>query len=112
MSQEVSQPQSGVPNLLLVNRSMGITLTAADGAIIGRRTGAYQEYLRNCPYLSSTHAQLNYNAADGNWTITDKNSSNGTRIDGQPLVPEMPCILHEGARLQLANIEFIVETAR
>lgn len=101
--------KQGIPQLFLVNNNLGVRLAAADGAIIGRRSGIYQTYLQTCSFVSGIHAQLNYNAMEEIWTITDKNSSNGTKVDGQPLIPEIPCVLHHGSFVQVANVEFIVE---
>ena len=99
----------GIPQMFLVNNNLGIRLAAADGAVIGRRNGMYQNYLQSCPYISGTHAQLNFNAMKDEWTIMDKHSSNGTKVDGVSLTAEVPCALHNGARVQLANVEFVVE---
>lgn len=98
----------GIPHLFLVNENMHARLAAVDGAILGRRQGIYQSTLRDCSYVSGMHAQLEYNAMQG-WMLTDRNSSNGTKVDGKSLVPGVPCVLRNGARVLLANVEFVVE---
>lgn len=101
--------RSGIPQLFLVNDILHMRLAAANGAILGRRAGIYQEFLAQYNYISGTHAQLNYNQQQG-WTIDDKNSSNGTYVNGTRLIPMKPVPLHNGDLVQLANIEFRVET--
>lgn len=98
----------GIPHLFLVNENMHARLAGVDGAILGRRQGIYQSYLSSCSYVSGTHAQLEYNAMQG-WMLTDRNSSNGTKVNGKTLVPGVPCALRNGARVLLANVEFVAE---
>lgn len=99
---------NGIPTLLLTNATLSLQLTGVDGAVIGRTTGLYRSELSKFNYVSGTHAQLNYMPGQG-WCITDKNSSNGTSIGRKRLIPDMPSMLHDGDRLILANIEFIVQ---
>ena len=98
----------GIPHLFLVNDNASLRLAGVDGAVLGRRHGIYQENLAPFSYISGAHAQLAYSVGQG-WTITDKNSSNGTKVDGSALVPEIPCVLHNGSKVQLANVEFFIE---
>lgn len=90
--------------LLLANGLLGISLEGVDGAVLGRRQGIYQSQLARFPYVSGAHAQLKFEALQNHWTVTDMNSSNGTRYNGEPLSPGVPCRLEQGATLQLANV--------
>lgn len=94
--------------LILSNGLLGLTLEGVDGAVIGRRHGIYKAMFSRFPYVSGRHAQLRFDSTKNRWTITDMNSSNGSKYNGTPLLPEEPCILENGATLQLANIMLTV----
>ena len=94
--------------LILSNGLMGITIEGVDGAIIGRRQGIYCAQFSRFPYVSGTHAQLKFDSVQYKWTITDMNSSNGTKYNGNPLEPNIPCVLENGATVQLANVMLTV----
>ena len=100
--------RSGIPQLILVNDSLQMRLAGTDGAILGRRNGIYHDVLAQCHYISGTHAILNYTVQSG-WTITDRNSSNGTLVNGLRAVPNEPVRLRHGDRVILANVEFRIE---
>ena len=51
--------------------------------------------------ISRRHAQINYNEANRVYTITDLNSSNGTRLNNQPLVAGQPSQLAGGSVIGL-----------
>ncbi|MBQ8593740.1 MAG: FHA domain-containing protein [Bacteroidaceae bacterium] len=91
-------------HLILSNSMLGLTIEGVDGATIGRRQGIYQRQFSGFPYVSGTHARLNYDAVHNRWTVTDLGSSNGSKFDGEPLSPGIPCPLTDGGKLQLANI--------
>lgn len=90
--------------LILSNGLMGITIEGVDGAVIGRRQGIYCAQFSRFPYVSGTHAQLKFDSVQNKWTVTDMNSSNGTKYNGTPLLPGKPCVLENGATVQLANV--------
>jgi hypothetical protein len=52
--------------------------------------------------VSRQHARLNHSG--GQWTLTDLNSTNYTRIDGARIEPNTPMPLHDGARLQFGRV--------
>ncbi len=52
--------------------------------------------------VSRQHARLNYSA--GQWTVTDLNSTNYTRVDGAKLEPNVATPLNDGARLQFGRV--------
>jgi len=97
----------GVPVLTLANDSLNIRIVGVNGAIIGRRNGPYTQFFSQCPYVSGTHAQLRYNPATG-WCITDKHSSNGTKLNQRALQPDVEMHLNNGDTLTLANVNLQV----
>ena len=100
--------RSGLPQLFLVNDNLHLRLAATNGAILGRRSGIYSQFLSQFNYVSGVHAELHY-APDTGWSIEDKNSSNGTYVNGQRLQPAQNRTLKDRDLVQLANIEFRVE---
>lgn len=105
----VSQAPGGgsMPVLTLANDSLNIRLVAMNGAIIGRRKGPYTRFFENQAYVSGVHAQLKYNPGSG-WSIADKHSSNGTKLNQHNLQPDVEMTLNNGDILTLANISLQV----
>ena len=54
--------------------------------------------------VSRRHAVLR--ESSGQWLLTDLNSTNYTRIDGNRLSPDTPTPLNDGARVQFGRLEF------
>jgi len=52
--------------------------------------------------VSRQHARLNQNA--GQWTVTDLNSTNYTRVDGAKIEPNVATPLKDGVRLQFGRV--------
>ena len=52
--------------------------------------------------VSRQHARLNQSA--GQWTVTDLNSTNYTRVDGAKIEPNVATPLKDGARLQFGRV--------
>ncbi|MEO7913394.1 MAG: zinc ribbon domain-containing protein [Roseiflexaceae bacterium] len=52
--------------------------------------------------VSRQHARLNYSA--GQWTVTDLNSTNYTRVDGTKIEPNVATALKDGVRLQFGRV--------
>lgn len=102
--------RSNLKRIHLSNYSLGIKMQAVNGAIIGRREGPYSFILENQPYISSKHVLLEHNQYTNIWTVTDLNSSNGTSLNGINLIPGEPTAIKEGDKIQLANVELIVES--
>ena len=101
---ETTMPSSHAPKqLMLVNDALGIYLSGIDGAILGRRQGPYVQYLQRQPYVSGVHAQIKYDAAQG-WSIADKHSSNGTKVNDRKLQPDVETPLRDGDTVILANV--------
>ena len=53
--------------------------------------------------ISRVHAYIRYNAETGRSTITDNNSSHGTKVNGESLVPGQPRTLHNGDLIQIED---------
>ena len=98
---------SGVPVLTLANDSLNIRIVGINGAVIGRRKGPYTQFFEQHAYVSGVHAQLKYKAGSG-WMVTDKHSSNGTKVNQRPLQPDVDMALNNGDILTIANINLQV----
>jgi hypothetical protein len=105
----VQQPlgMPGIPTLLLYNSSLNIRIQGINGAVIGRRQGPYIQFFQNNMYVSGVHAQLKYKGDTG-WSITDKHSSNGTKLNNHPLQPDVEMSLKNGDIVTIANISLQV----
>lgn len=93
----------------LVNQVLGLRLELVDGAIIGRREGAYAATFSGQSYVSGKHARLDVARETGGWSITDLGSTNGTFVNRRRLEANVPCCLQVGDRVKIATIEFLVE---
>ncbi len=102
---EVNIP-SGPKKLQLVNSSLDISIEGQNGAVIGRRQGPYSPYFQSNMYVSGVHAQLYYKS--GIWTIVDKHSSNGTKLNGHPIQPDVEMTLNDGDVIMIANVNLKV----
>ena len=98
---------SAVPVLTLTNLSLNIRIEALNGAVIGRKQGPYSQFFKDNMYVSGVHAQLSYAAKSG-WSIVDKHSSNGTKLNGRPIQPDVEMLLNDGDVVTLANINLQV----
>ncbi len=58
--------------------------------------------------VSRQHARLDL--AGGQWTLTDLNSTNYTRVDGTRIEPNTPTPIHDGSRIQFGRIAAIFHT--
>ena len=107
--QSVSRPGSpeSMPVLTLANDSLNIRIVAMNGAIIGRRKGPYTQFFEEQAYVSGVHAQLKYNPGTG-WCVTDKHSSNGTRLNQRQMQPDVDMTLNNGDILTIANVNLQV----
>ncbi|MBQ8157744.1 MAG: FHA domain-containing protein [Prevotella sp.] len=93
--------------LTLSNSTLGIVIEGQDGAVIGRRQGPFAQFFQNNMYVSGLHAQLRYKA-DSGWSIVDKHSSNGTKLNGHRMQPDVEMSLHDGDVVMIANVNLQV----
>lgn len=73
--------------------------TVASGAVIGREAEG-REYLASHMTVSRRHAKINFN---GSWFIEDLNSSNGTFINENKIVPNEPQRINNGDSVALSH---------
>lgn len=99
---------NSMPSITLGNVVLGINIVGIDDATIGRREGPYVTLFQSNRYVSGRHAQLHFDKMRG-WTIIDKNSSNGTFVNGKKLAPETPMVLANGDTLAIANVSLKVK---
>ncbi|MBQ6768021.1 MAG: FHA domain-containing protein [Prevotella sp.] len=102
-----SGSQYHIPVMTLYNDHLDIRIVGQNGAMIGRRQGPYTQYFQNNMYVSGVHAQLVYNNETG-WSIIDKHSSNGTKLNDHALMPDVPMSLKNGDIVTLANVSMQV----
>ena len=105
-SSQSHMPQ-GIPQLLLYNDTLNIRFVGMNGAVIGRRQGPYTQFFQQNMYVSGVHAQIKYNSGTG-WCVTDKHSSNGTKLNEHTLQPDTDMSLKNGDILTIANINLQV----
>ena len=108
MDDGISRPGVvNMPVMTLSNESLNIRIVAMNGAIIGRRQGPYIQFFEKQSYVSGVHAQLKYNPRMG-WCVTDKHSSNGTKLNQRPVLPDVEMTLKNGDILTIANVSLQV----
>lgn len=98
---------AGQPVLTFVNNAINVNLSLMNGDIIGRRKGRFADKFVEYKQISGGHAKVEYDGS--HWILTDLDSSNGTRYNGDQLKANTPRIIEDGGRVILANIEFIVK---
>lgn len=94
--------------LHLINKTLNIDLDINDGDVIGRKSGRFIDKLKLLKQISSKHLSCSFNKQTG-WTITDWNSTNGTQLNNEKLVPAKPYQIRRGDLLILADIEFYID---
>ena len=52
--------------------------------------------------VSRQHARISH--TDGQWTITDLNSTNYTHVDGAKIEPSVPVPIKDGTRLRFGRV--------
>lgn len=67
--------------------------------VLGRHPAA--DLTLACREISKRHAALMYSYAANRWTLTDLNSTNHTRVNGELLSPGDPRPVHIGDRIHL-----------
>jgi FHA domain/Double zinc ribbon/zinc-ribbon domain len=107
----VAPPPVIAPRLVIEEGGMELPLpTDKAEIIVGREdpiSGIFPE-VDLTPYggetggVSRQHARIN--RANGQWTITDLNSTNYTRVDGNKLDPSLPVSIKDGSRIQFGRI--------
>jgi hypothetical protein len=105
-------PSVSVPvdscGLKLINKNIGIDLKIQRDAVIGRTIGDFADIFSKYSQVSGKHCQIKFDSQKG-WTVTDLNSTNGTKYNNMPLKPFQPQLITDKSFLLIANIEFYIE---
>jgi len=105
------------PRLVLVNSGQELPLPAGKTEItVGREDPVSDIYpeIDLTPFggetggVSRQHARINQ--ANGQWTITDLNSTNYTRVNGTRIEPNTPVPIQDGAQIQFGRIATLFHT--
>jgi len=111
----ISNDDSSVPILRLINDHLSINLKLNNGDIIGRTKGNHIDIFGQFSQVSSQHAQFLFDAKKG-WVVKDLGSTNGLAVNTSPnwqnipkLKPQTPQTLNDNTFLLIANIEFQVQ---
>jgi predicted RNA-binding Zn-ribbon protein involved in translation (DUF1610 family) len=92
----------------LVSTDPPLRLALEADVVIGRRSGGFAEVFSSQSFMSGKHASLQKNK-DGNWEVTDLDSTNGTFLNGDRLKANVPVQFQVGDFIRFANVEFKVE---
>ena len=93
--------------LRLACAAHGIDFCPEPGAVLGRRAGNHAALFAPLSQISGKHAEIRQ-PAPGQWQVADLGSTNGTRVNGQKLAPNVPQALVHGGVLTLADVAFNV----
>jgi hypothetical protein len=105
------------PRLVLVNSEQELPLPTDKTEItVGREDPVSDIYpeIDLTPFggetggVSRQHARINQ--ANGQWTITDLNSTNYTRVNGARIEPNTPVPIQDGAQIQFGRIATLFHT--
>ncbi len=75
----------------------GVEFSVQDAVLLGRNpNGCGIVFPNDAPGVSGIHCEVRLERASGTVQLTDRNSSYGTFVNGQKLVPGQPVTLHNG----------------
>jgi len=100
-----ANPKPEIPGHL-VCRQLNLRLLVTD-VIIGRSTGGYAHVFGQHGMVSGRHASIS-SSPSGEWQVTDLGSTNGTKVNGTFIEPNIPVIIHVGDIISFANLDFQV----
>jgi len=109
------QPQTPPPaaasgeKIKLSSASLGVTIEASHGDILGRSKGAFAGILGRFSHISGTHCRL-LKTASG-WSIEDMGSTNGTFYNNSRLAPNNPVPVQSGFSVKLADLDLLITYA-
>lgn len=101
-----------VGELHLINRNLNLDIKITKDVLIGRLEGDFVDIFGKYDTVSGRHLKISYDPQKGCWVATDLGSTNGSKYNNTPLIPNQPQILADKSLLQIANIEFFVEIRR
>lgn len=94
-----------IPEAKLINvkdhTEMRIT---KDRFTIGKSAGKVDGLIINNPAVSRVHAMITFN--DGQFYVTDSNSTNHVFVDGEQISPETAVLLEDGMKIRFADEEY------
>lgn len=92
----------------LVNTASGYEIPIpVEGGVLGRSGTIQPEHFQNSLFVSNEHAKIQLSKSG--YVIVDLDSTNGTKINGTKIVSGIEHPIHEGTRITLANLEYVVE---
>jgi len=106
------QPPAPPPQVTTSNKikftaqNLGIVIDASEGDVLGRSKGTFAAVLGRLSHISGSHCKIL--KTNGVWSIMDMGSTNGTFCNGIRINPNTPVNLFNGAKVKLADIEFVV----
>lgn len=74
---------STIPDLILINKSLGMYIPIKANTILGRNYGEYTAYFQNEKTISGKHLEFLYSEESG-WSVRDLGSTNQTRLGNDP----------------------------
>ena len=74
--------------------------------MLGKKASEVDGVLDFSRQISRKHCKVNF--LDNEFTITDMNSSNGTKLNGERIVPGRPYLLKDGDIIRIAGADFQV----
>lgn len=74
--------------------------------LLGKKASEVDGVLDFSRLISRKHCKVNF--LDNEFTITDMNSSNGTKLNGERIVPGRPYLLKDGDIIRIAGADFQV----
>jgi len=84
----------------------GMCFAAKDGDVIGRKTGNFVNLFSGQSYVSGTHCKII--KINNVWHIQDLDSSNGTFVQGNKLMPNVPYPLSNNVSVKISTLDFVV----
>lgn len=99
---------AGQSTITFINKAINLEFSPQPGNIIGRKAGEFSNIFSAYNQISGKHAKIDYSPTNG-WTVTDLDSSNGTKYMGKQLQPNVPQQLQDKSYVIFANIEFYVQ---
>jgi len=95
----------GAGSLTLMH-SGGTVLKISSGDQLGRSVGSHADFLGGFKFISGNHALLTF--SENKWFITDQDSTNKTRVNGQVIEALKSVQIKNGDKIILADQEFTV----
>ncbi len=95
----------GAGSLILIH-SGGTLLKINSGDHLGKSVGTHAAFLAGFKYISGKHAEITL--SDNKWFITDQDSTNKTKVNGQIIEPLKGVQIKKGDKIIIADQEFTV----